>query len=209
MLADLLVRSAQVFANSDDRKAAERQWVRALAVAGQMADRERYADLLLVLGDFYRDWGRLHKALDVLEELVAECERTACSPTALATALAEVGMTMLDARRPISAAAYLSRADDVLTSATAPAVTSAVASAGEHGEHDGQKDRGDDVTRLHASILVDLGRAHEEQESFGAASRIYSRALTLLVDVDDDAADRVRTLLASASHASKQVHHVC
>ncbi len=164
VLADLLVRSAQVYANSGDRKAAERQWVRALAVADDMDDRDRYADLLLILGHVYRRWGRLHKALDVFEELVDERERTASSPIALATALAEVGTTMLDARRPTSAAAYLSRADDVLTSTTAPAVT-AVDESGEHGD-DVLSDR-----ETTSAMAGDPLRMRRRRPEHGATSR--------------------------------------
>jgi tetratricopeptide (TPR) repeat protein len=181
-LAELLVRSAEVYADSGDRKAAERQWVRALAMADDMNDRERFADLLLVLSQLYRDWGRIHKALDVLQELVAERERTDSPPVELAEALAAAGSTMLDAKRPTSAINLLSRADDVIASID---------------------DRDDNISRTHAAILVDLGTAWQEQHSFSTASRIYSRALTMLVDVDDATADLVRTLLADASQAAK------
>jgi hypothetical protein len=54
-----------------------------------------------------------------------------------------------------------------------------------------------EVVAAHARILVWCGRARWEQGQHGAARRRWSRALALLVDVDDAAANRVRALLAT------------
>ena len=49
----------------------------------------------------------------------------------------------------------------------------------------------------HARILVWCGRTRWEQDQHDAARRRWSRALAMLVDVDEVVANRVRALLAT------------
>jgi tetratricopeptide (TPR) repeat protein len=125
--------------------------------------------VLSALGALYRDWGRLGKALDTYLAL-ADLRRETADPAAVADALAEVGATMHAAGRLTSAQDYFDRADEELSEDTSPA---------------------------HARILEWCGRTRWEQGHHGAARRRWSRALAMLVDVDDEGADRVRALLAT------------
>jgi tetratricopeptide (TPR) repeat protein len=172
-LVDLLHGGASTFAEYGDRLRAEERWVRALAIVRRDGDRGRGEVVLSALGALYRDWGRLSKALDAYLGLV-DLRREAGDPAGTADALAEVGATMHAAGRPRSAMDYFDRADDVLSQAAKPETTAA-----------------------HASILVWCGRARWEQGHHAAARGRWSRALALLVDIDDDAASRVRALLAT------------
>lgn len=179
-LVDLLHGSAATFAEHGDRLRAEERWVRALAVVrgGGSRDHDRCQAVLSALGGLYRDWGRFGKALDAYLGLV-ELRRELGDPVALADALAEVGTTMHLAGRLASATEYLDRADEALVP-----VTEDGAAAPE-------------VLCAHARVLVWCGRARWEQDQHGAARRRWSRALAILVDVDDAAANEVRALLAA------------
>jgi tetratricopeptide (TPR) repeat protein len=176
-LVGLLHGGAATFAEHGDRLRAEERWVRALAILRRdgMRDLDRGDAVLSALGALYRDWGRLSKAMDAYLELV-ELRRDLGRPAATADALAEVGATMYAAGRLVSAADYFDRADETLTEAE-PAGPAAVAA--------------------HARILVWCGRTRWERGEHGAARRWWSRALAMLVDVDEAAADRVRALLAA------------
>jgi tetratricopeptide (TPR) repeat protein len=179
-LVDLLHGSATTFAGHGDRLRAEERWVRALAVArrGDLRDPGRCQEVLSALGGLYREWGRLGKALDAYLGLV-ELRREAGDPVATADALAEVGATMHAAGRLDSATEYFDRADEVL----APVTDGGTAEPG--------------VVTTHARVLVWCGRTRWEQDQHGAARRRWSRALAMLVDVDDAAAGAVRALLAT------------
>jgi tetratricopeptide (TPR) repeat protein len=172
MLVDLLHSGATTFAQHGDRLRAEERWVRALAITRRDGHHERSDTVLAALGALYRDWGRLSKALDAYLGLV-DLRRDAGDPAGTANALAEVGTTMHAAGRLRSATDYFDRADEALTPVSAPAA--------------------------HARILVWCGRTRWEQGQHDAARRRWSRALAMLVDVDEDAADQVRALLATAS----------
>ncbi len=169
-LADLLRRGATTFAEHGDRVRAEERLVRALAVARRegLADKDR---VLSALGALYRDWGRLSKALDAYLGLV-DVRRDAGDPAGTAAALAEVGATMHAAGRVRSAMDYFDQADEVM------------------GEAGG-------APTEHARILVWCGRTRWEQGLHGPARHRWSRALAMLVDVDEVEADRVRTLLST------------
>ncbi|WP_133903444.1 tetratricopeptide repeat protein [Actinophytocola oryzae] len=169
-LAELLHSAAATFAAHGDRLRAEERWVRALAVVRRDGDRVRHEAVLGGLGDLYRGWGRLSKALDAYLGLV-DLRRDLDDPARLAEAYVAVATTMHDAGRLRSATDYFDRADEVLTEVEAP------------------------VT--HAGVLVWCGRTRWEQGEHGAARRRWSRALAMLVDVDEDTADRVRALLAT------------
>jgi tetratricopeptide (TPR) repeat protein len=172
-LVDLLHGGASTFAASGDRLRAEERWVRALAIVRRDGDQDRGQVVLSALGALYRDWGRLSKALDAYLSLV-DLRREAGDPAGTADALAEVGTTMHAAGRLRSAADYFDRADDVLGQVAEPATVTA-----------------------HAHILVWSGRTRWEQGQHSAARGRWSRALAMLVDVDEDAASRVRALLAT------------
>lgn len=169
----LLDRSAAVFAEAGDRETAARQWVRALKLADDHGEHDRSVRILDALGELYRRWGRLSKAIDTYVELVDQHQRGG-DRIAAAGALTELGSVMLAARRPADATIYLSRADELLTqTATEPTLIT-----------------------THARALELWGRALRLTGKPGSARRRLERALAMLVDHDDAAADRVRALLA-------------
>jgi tetratricopeptide (TPR) repeat protein len=176
-LAELLHRSAATFAEHGDRQRAEAQWVRALAIIRRAGLDP--AAVLTALGTLYREWGRLSKALDADLGLV-DLRRAEGDPVGTASALTAVAGTMRDAGRLSSAADYLAQADEALTGITASSPQ---------------------VRTIHAQILVSWGSALADQGLPGPARRQWSRALAMLIDVDDTAADQVRTLLATADEA--------
>ena len=170
-LVDLLDGCATTFANHGDRLRAEERWVRALAIARRDGLGDRGQAVLTALAELYRDWGRLGKALDAYLGLV---DLRAGDPAGTAAALAEIGATMHAAGRLAAATDYFDRADETMADAE------------------------DADPEAHARILVWCGRTRWDQGEHGAARRRWSRALALLVDVDDDAANQVRALLAMA-----------
>jgi tetratricopeptide (TPR) repeat protein len=173
-LADLLHRSAAVFAEHGDRLRAEAQWVRALAVVRRDAGGDHHGvdqAVLTGLSDLYRGWGRLGQALDADLALV-DLRRSAGDTIGCAETLAQVAATMRAGGRLSSAADYFAQADEALSG------------AGGSPE-------------FHARILVSWGRALWDQEQHGSARRRWSQALAMLIDVDDKAADQVRALLAN------------
>jgi tetratricopeptide (TPR) repeat protein len=170
-LVDLLHRGATTFAEGGDRLRAEERWVRALGITRRDGLDDLGQAVLRALGDLYRDWGRLSKALDAYLGLV-DLREDAGDPAGIADALTSVGATMHAAGRSRSATEYFDRADEVL---------SEVAGAQE----------------AHARVLVWCGRTRWEQGQHGAARRRWSQALAILVDVDEAAAGEVRELLAT------------
>lgn len=183
-LVDLLHSGAATFAEHGDRLRAEERWVRALTVTRRDAflHHNRGQAVLSALGALYRSWGRLGKALDAYLGLV-DLRRDVGDPARTADALAEVGTTMHAAGRLRSATDYFDQADEVLSP-----VTEATAAAPETAP---------EILTDHARILLWCGRTRWEQGQHGAARRRWSRALAMLVDVDDAAANRVRALLAT------------
>lgn len=168
-LVALLHGSATTFAAHGDRLRAEERWVRALAVTRRDGLVDQGQAVLSALGALYREWDRLGKALDTYLALV-DLRREAADPAGTAAALAEVGATMHAAGRVRSAQEYFDRADEELN---------------------------EDTSAAHARILEWCGRTRWEQGQHGAARRRWSRALAMLVDVDDAGADRLRALLAT------------
>lgn len=168
-LVALLHSGATTFAAHGDRLRAEERWVRALAITRRDGLGDQGQAVLSALGTLYRDWGRLGKALDAYLALV-DLRRDAGDPTGTAAALTDVGTTMHAAGRLRSAQDYFDRADEELSEDTSP---------------------------VHARVLEWCGRTRWEQGHHGAARRRWSRALAMLVDVDDAGADRVRALLAT------------
>lgn len=175
-LADLLHGAAATFAAHGDRLRAEERWVRALAITRRDGLRDRGEVVLSALGELYRDWGRLSKALDAYLGLV-DLRQEAGDPARTADALAEVGATMHAAGRLRSATDYFDRADDVMGHLAEPVSPAALTA--------------------HARILEWCGRTRWEQDQHAAARRRWSRALAMVVDVDDAVADRVRALLST------------
>jgi tetratricopeptide (TPR) repeat protein len=180
MLADLLHRSAAAFAEQGDRLRAEAQWVRALAVfRREHGEVGRGAAILTGLAALYREWGRLGKALDADLSLV-ELRRSEGEPVRTAQALTEVATTMREAGRLRTAADYFGQADAELSPIT------------------GEDDAGPGPLSVHARILLWGGRTWWDLGESGRARRWWSRALAMMIDVDDDIADHVRALLATA-----------
>ncbi len=171
-LVDLLHGAATTFAEHGDRVKAEERLVRALAITRSPGGPDGTA-VLCALGALYRDWGRLGKALDAYLSLV-DLRRDAGDMAGTAAALAEVGATMHAAGRLRTAMDYFDRADEALVEVP-------------------------DAAPDHARGLVWCARTRWEQGLRSAARSRWSRALALLVDVDDTAADEVRALLAAES----------
>ncbi|MGB3437505.1 MAG: hypothetical protein WBA97_02030 [Actinophytocola sp.] len=144
--------------------------MRALAIARRdgLRDQDR---VLSALGSLYREWGRLAKALDAYLALV-DVRRDAGDQPGTAAGLTEVGTTMHAAGRVRSAMGYFDQADELMIQAGAAPAD-------------------------HARVLVWCGRTRWEQGQHGAARRWWSRALAMLVGVDEAEADRVRALLAT------------
>jgi hypothetical protein len=120
----------------------------------------------------------LSQAADRYLELIDEHHR-AHDPLAAATAMIELGATMVAGGQPEDAVTYLSRAEDRLTAASPDAAL---------------------VTR-HARALELWGQALWDTGQSGPARRRWERALAMLVDHPggEAAADRVRALLATAA----------
>lgn len=177
-LVELLHGAATTFAAHGDRLRAEERWVRALAIARRDGLRDRGQAVLTALGALYRGWGRLSKAMDAYLGLV-DLRRDMGDTAGTAEALTEVGATMHAAGRLGSAEDYFDRADAAMSRVT---------------DADGAAPT---ALTTHAHILVWAGRTRWEQGQHGAARRRWSRALAMLVDVDETAANRVRGLLAT------------
>jgi tetratricopeptide (TPR) repeat protein len=172
LLTELLDTSGEVYASAADWQGAERAWLRALAVVEDLGDTTRTTRFLHLLTTNYLNWARPHKALDMLLEIVAIHER-ADNLVKAAEAQAEVARIMADAGRADAAVDYLTRADRVLRAHPGP-----------------------EVANLHAAILSDLGQVHARLGEINTARNHYHRALALVVDTDDRAADRIRALQA-------------
>ena len=183
LLADLLHHSAATFAGHGDRLRAEEQWVRALAIIRrpdhlEPGNRDLGIAVLSGLGALYREWGRLGQALDADLGLV-DLRLAEGDPLGIAEAMTTVAATMHAAGRASTAADYLAQADEAIT---------AILGADDSLE----------VLALHTQILIRWGLALWDHGQHTAARRPWSRALAMLIDVDDDAAEHVRALLATA-----------
>ncbi|AHI01011.1 tetratricopeptide repeat protein [Kutzneria albida] len=168
----LLDLSSACAAQAGDFARAEEQRIRSTAIWRRLGEHDRLVAAVNALGVVYRDWGRLHRALDVYFELIAECQLRN-DLRGHAHALHAVGLTMITAGRSDSAVEYLRRADRAFRAMPEPAPVE------------------------HAHVAVALGRIYWRQNQFSRARRCFSTALALLVDVDDQAADRVRALLST------------
>lgn len=176
-LATLLHHAAGAFTAIKDYPTAEARWTRARTVWRRLGADDQVRHVHAHLGRLYRDWGRPHRAMDMYLELTMAYHAVHDLPNA-ADAEVQLGLTMLDAQRPDDAIHHLSQADETLRSIQATHADQAV---------------------RHASVLETLGRVLHQHGATRAAKDTYSRALAMLIDVDDEAADRVRALLAAAT----------
>ncbi len=179
-LIELLTLAAECGDRDGDWLAAEARWVRILSLAREQKNHDVVCATLITLGDFYRRWGRLHRAMDVLSDLIATYDRAHDDHGAL-RALRHLAVVLLDAGRAAAAVPYLVRA---------------VALAAE-----------DDTVgnSAHAELLIMLGRAHWMNNRIRAGREAFSGALALLVDIDADGAEYVRSLLATPDGGSLPV----
>lgn len=189
LLISLLRRSGEYFAAVDRRHLTEGQWVRALALARSAGDVATADEVSRSLAELYRDWGRLHKALDVLQNLVHSRQENGGQPHDVAEALAELGATLLQANRPADAVDTLTLANNLLRGGAGDVSCSGTESDLE-------------AMALRGTVLITLGRALEARAEPARAARYYSRALALLIDVDEGAAEDVRGRLAGAADAA-------
>jgi tetratricopeptide (TPR) repeat protein len=174
LLVELLDTSAEVYASAGDWQGAERAWLRALAVVEELGDTTRATHFFHLLTTNYLNWERPHKAVNMLLEIAAIHER-ADNLVKAAQAQAEVARIMADAGRTDAAVDYLTRADRTLRA---------------HPGTDPER------IRAHAAILSDLGQVHARLGAINTARNYYHRALAMVVDIDDRAADRIRVLQA-------------
>lgn len=170
----LLNLSATTFAGADDKNEAAKQWIRALRLSDRISDYDGTVQVLTALGDLYRRWGRLDKAMDTYLELIEEHQR-AEDPIAAAIALTKLGEAMLVAGEPADAATYLSRADDLLT--TEPSA--------------------EPVSAIHGRAVELLGQAQWLNGQARLARRSMTRAIALLDGLDHEAADRIQAYLTT------------
>lgn len=177
-LIELLQESGAAYARAGAGHRADRQWRRAFALTDATHDHARSATLLLLIGERRRAAGLFGQALTIFHELIRLFTDTN-DQLGLAEALVEMTVTLLRGGRRDDAEHYLGRAVDTLATEE-PSPT--------------------EVTR-HTQALVRIGQLWEELASPGKAVSVYSSALAMLVDVDDEAADDVRDLLAAASKA--------
>jgi hypothetical protein len=168
LLIELLNNSAETYAAAADWPGAERAWLRALAIVEDLDDTPRAIHFLHLLVANYLNWQRPHKALDTQLEIVAIHER-ADDPVKTPQALAAVARTLANTGRADAAIEYLKRADRVLRA---------------HPDHEADS--------LHATILGDLGQVHARLGRINSARSYYHRALALVVDTDDETANRIR-----------------
>ncbi|RKT55112.1 tetratricopeptide repeat protein [Saccharothrix australiensis] len=166
-LADLLALSARWFADAGDFVTAEQHGVRESRARRRLGAPDGIAAALWRRAGTYRRSGHPHFALDCYRELAADYLDRG-DRHGEARALAATGATLLASHRPDAAAARLDQAMRLYDGLPG---TSPVERAG---------------------VLEHLGRALWRLGERGVALRRLDEALSLLVDVDDEAADRVR-----------------
>ncbi|WP_367132655.1 tetratricopeptide repeat protein [Saccharothrix sp. HUAS TT1] len=144
-------------------------------------DPDAAAGALHDLAATYRAQGRLHKVIGCADE-VLELRLLHDDRPGAARALAHLGELMVEVGRFDSAVKYLSRADRLFEELPDPA------DSADPAEHAGPTER--------AECLTLLGRALWRSGNRPVAHRRFNRALALLIGADDDAAQRVRDLVA-------------
>ncbi|NUT47048.1 MAG: hypothetical protein HOV94_06955, partial [Saccharothrix sp.] len=170
-LAGLLQLSARWFASSGDFVTANAHGVREWAVWKELGDSRGMIDALWRRAGIYRAEGRGHRELDCYQRL-RSLYQGVDDRVGLVRAQIARGVALTVAGRARDAAEQLREA------------ARAADSLAEHPP--------DDV----AAVLEALGRAFWRLGAVGSAKRMFSGALRLLVDHDDEAAHRVRVALA-------------
>ncbi|WP_157357536.1 hypothetical protein [Amycolatopsis nigrescens] len=176
VLSEVLERSARHAARQGDHLAAEARWVRALAIWREADDLAGCVRVLESLTALYRGWARLHRALDALFELLSLRER-AGDELMVAHTVWAIGTVTLEAGRVEAAVDYLHRAEKTL------------------------RPRAAEAGGAYADVAVALGRAQWLAGRYGSARSSFSRALAVLVDVDELRAEEVRVLLGLPENA--------
>jgi tetratricopeptide (TPR) repeat protein len=178
-LAEVLHRSCCAFARANDATAADDQWRRAFVVTERLGDHERSAELLRLVAELRSARGALGRAMTVYFEIVA-LHTTRADHLGAAEALADLAVTMARAGRHDDASHLRRRAASNLPAAGVLPTPAAP---------------------RYAAVLSVLGRAWDDADEPASAMRCYSKALEVLVDVDENAADEIRGLLAAAARA--------
>ncbi|MFE2752687.1 tetratricopeptide repeat protein [Actinosynnema sp. NPDC059335] len=137
-------------------------------------DPDATAGALHDLAATYRAEGRMHKVVGCADEVLELCLLHDDRP-GTARALAHLGALMVEVGRPDSAVTYLARADKVFEELPRPTTATTVE---------------------RAECLTLLGRALWLTGDRAVAHRRFNRALALLIGADDEAAQRVRDLVA-------------
>jgi tetratricopeptide (TPR) repeat protein len=171
VLAGVYRRTAEVYFARGDHRIAEAEGLRELAVWRRLDDPDEHVEALAALARTFLARDRLHRAIDCADERLSVHLRHQ-RHDAVAEDLQRLGALMIRAGRADTAVDYLTRARDAFD------------------------DLPDAPAGRQAEVRVLLGRALWLTGAEALARRQFSRALQLLVDVDHDAAERVRELLA-------------
>jgi tetratricopeptide (TPR) repeat protein len=174
VVADVLRYSAQACIQQVDYQDAELDGMRELVIWRRLDDYPGAVDALRRLADTFRLRDRLHRVIDCADQILTWSSRYQ-DQTGVAGALRNLGLVMVEVGRVDAAIDYLSRARDTLD--VLPDVP---------------------VVRR-AELIAQLGRALWMSGAESLARRRFSEALALLVDVDDAAADQIRTLLGTSA----------
>jgi tetratricopeptide (TPR) repeat protein len=100
---------------------AEYQLHRAVRIRRSLEDRSGLLRVYRTLCVLYRQWGRLHRALDALAEADQHVRRDPLDAAGLAAVQADVAVTMTMAQRPDEAIAYMTLAMDAYRRLAPPA----------------------------------------------------------------------------------------
>ncbi|WP_157620989.1 tetratricopeptide repeat protein [Saccharothrix sp. NRRL B-16348] len=173
-LAGLLRLSARWFAAAGDFPTAEAHGVREWVLWKELDDATGMIDTLWRRAHVYRAAGRGNRELDCYQRLLS-LYRQSDDRFGLAHTQVARGVALAGVGRARDAAEQLREAARAVGELDSPGA----ASPGEL-----------------ASVLETLGRALWNLGVFGAARRQFSAALRQLVDVDEQAAQRIRVLLA-------------
>ena len=191
-LIDLLWESGNALANAGELFKADLQWRRAFMVAERAGDRERSADMLLVVGRQYRATRWFDKALTAFHELVS-LRKEADDELGCGEALTELAVTLIDVDRGSDARHFLDRAGSILAMPASPIDSPA------DSPIDGPVDGPTPALTRQTTALVSLARAWDRLGETRKAVMFYGQALAALIDVDDVAAAEVRVAFAAVA----------
>lgn len=171
-LAMVFRNSAAVYLARGDHRFAEAEGLQELAVWRELDEPDEHVAALDALTRTFLARDRLHLAMDCADERLAvhiDHDRH----RDIAADLQRLGVLLLLADRPDTAVDYFTRARAAFD------------------------DLPDVPARQHAHVRMLLGRALWATTGAAAAKRAFSSALSLVVDVDDRAAERIRALLGT------------